>query len=85
MQTKLFLGTRLTPELKMELKGDFSPLQCIRHEGKEYIGHYIPNPQPTLAEIRSLSDHFLNTLQESSPDFRVDTLPVLIFPQLFVG
>lgn len=85
MQTKLFLGTRLTPELKMELKRDLSSLQCIRHEGKEYIGHYLQNPHPSLAEIRSLTDRFLHILQDASSDFRVDNLPVQIFPQLFVG
>ena len=85
MQTKLFVGTRLTPELKMEVGTALSSLNCIPYEGKEYVGHYLETEQPTVDEIRSQCDAFLLTLQELCPQFRVDNLPVVVFPQLFVG
>ncbi len=85
MHTKLFVGTRLTPELKMQLSPILCSLTSIPYEGKEYLGHYITSERPTVEEIRSECDLFLVKLQEQCPEFRVDNLPVVVFPQLFVG
>ena len=85
MQTKLFVGTRFTPELKMEMGTDLSPLSSIPHEGKEYLGWYLEVENPTVEEIRAQCDAFLLTLQKLLPQSRVDHLPVVVFPQLFVG
>lgn len=85
MQTKLFVGTRLSPELKMQISSDLAEMTCIPYEGKEYIGRYLDSARPTVQEVRAVCDAFLLRLQELCPDFRVDTLPVVVFPQLFVG
>jgi hypothetical protein len=85
MQTKLFVGTRLTPELKFHLGSDFAPMSCIPYDGKEYLGVYLESEHPTVREIRAATDAFLLKLQEHCPEHRVDNLPVVVFPQLFVG
>ncbi|MCH9626737.1 MAG: hypothetical protein S4CHLAM2_03650 [Chlamydiales bacterium] len=85
MQTKLFVGTRLTPELKMQLGPALPSLTCIPYEGKEYLGRYLTSEHPTMEEVRTECEHFLLKLQERCPEFRVDNLPVVVFPQLFVG
>lgn len=85
MHTKLFAGTRLTPDLKMQLGDNLAPLSCIIHEGKEFIGFYLESFQPSVQEVRHHCDRLLLTLQELLPQMRVDNLPVLVFPQLFVG
>lgn len=82
MHTKFFIGTRVTPELKAL---DLSSFTCIPHEGKEYVGRYLFSDHPNLQEIRTECDQFLTLLQKQCPDFRVDTLPIVVFPQLFVG
>lgn len=81
MQTKLFVGTRLTPELQNAA----STFTTVRHEGKAYLGTYLDEPEPTLTAIKTASDTFLLTLQELCPHSRTLSLPVVVFPQLFVG
>ncbi len=85
MRTKLFVGTRLTPELKSCLASGCSPMACIPFEGKEYLGYYLEPDRPTVGEIRACCDAFLLKLQELCPEQRIDNLPVVVFPQLFVG
>ncbi len=79
MQTKLFLGTRLNPELKE------APFQTIPHEGKLYVGFYLPEAQPTMHQIRAHCDHFLQKIQETLPALRPGQLSIVIFPQRFIG
>lgn len=86
METKLFLGTRLTPDLKMRLgKMEEKTLQLIPFEGKEYIGLYLNSTMPTLQELRKEHHHFMERLQKHLPDLRTDTLAVVVFPQAFLG
>ncbi len=84
MLTKLFVGTRFTSELKMRIGSDLSPMTAIPYEGKEYIGYYLES-NPTVAQIRTCCDEFLIKLQEHCPEHRVDNLPIVVFPQAFVG
>ena len=86
MQTKLFMGTRITPDLKMRL-GDLSEkkLQLIPFEGREYIGTYLEIRMPTIQELRAHHLLFIESLQKYLPDLRTDTLPVVVFPQAFLG
>ncbi|MCC5831523.1 MAG: hypothetical protein JJU12_00565 [Chlamydiales bacterium] len=85
MRTKLFVGTRCTPELKSHLEGDTSPLVSIPYNGKEYLGYYLESDHPTVQEVRAACDAFLLKLQHHCPEQRVDNLQVVVFPQLFVG
>jgi hypothetical protein len=84
LQIKFFIGIRLTPELKHRLLPHPS-LQQVPHEGKEYFGHYLNSTHPTLIEIRSASRDLSNILQHCFPDQRCDALPILLFPQVFLG
>jgi hypothetical protein len=86
MQTKLFIGIRVTPDLKIRL-GDLSAkgLQLIPFGGKEYIGAYIESPFPTVQELRCQGGQFIESLQKHLPDLRTDTLPIVVFPQAFLG
>lgn len=85
MQTKLFLGTRLTPDLKMHLHREPEGLQKIPYEGKEYLGFYLPYLHPTVEEIRQCCAQFTQQIQSLFPHMRADALPVVIFPQIFLG
>ncbi len=85
MKTKLFVGTRLTPELKMHLGSAIEELSCIPYEGREYLGSYLESDSPTVLEVQTACDQLIETLQARCTEFRVDTLPVVVFPQLFVG
>lgn len=86
MHTKLFVGTRLTPELKARI-GNLPEegFQPIPYEGKEYIGIYLDTRHPTVQEIRHVSESFIEKLQTHLPDLRADTLSIVLFPQVFLG
>lgn len=84
MQSKLFVGIRMLPELS-ELVSDCTEFQLIPYEGKKYIGVYLPTNRPTLQDIRHACSHLVAGLQAHCPHLRCDTLPIVIFPQLFLG
>lgn len=84
MQSKVFVGTRVTPELS-ELIGDTQEFQLVPYEGKRYVGLYLDTKCPTLTQVREVCDHFVATLQVHCPQLRCDRLPIIIFPQLFLG
>ena len=86
MKTKLFLGTRVTPDLKGRLsEAREAQWQVIPFEGREYIGVYVETQHPTVKNMRSLCKEFTESLQKHLPDLRTDTLPIVVFPQLFLG
>jgi hypothetical protein len=86
MKTKLFIGTRVTPDLKIRLASIIeNKWQLIPFEGKEYIGFYLEAPSSTISQLRSQSRQFIELLQHYLPDLRTDTLPIVVFPQLFLG
>lgn len=86
MQKKLFVGYRITPDLKAELYGQMKgDLQEIPYQGKDYIGCYITTASPSISEIRRLGFHITTILQTLCPDHRIDTLSLFIFPQAFIG
>ncbi|MEZ5315134.1 MAG: hypothetical protein R3E91_02850 [Chlamydiales bacterium] len=85
MQTKIFIGIRLTLNLKFQL-GDIPPIfSSYLYEEKEYLGIYLNSQPLTLHQIRECRDLFLINLQEYYPDHRFDHIPILLFPQLFIG
>lgn len=87
MQTKLFIGTRITPDLKARLGSidQIHDFQLIPFEGREYVGTYVNSVSPTLAELRLRCNQFIEALQKYLPDLRTDNLPIVVFPQLFLG
>lgn len=86
MQNKLFIGTRVTPDLKFRMGSTFgTALQVIPFDGKEFVGNYVTDPTPTVLELRKLRCAFIEALQLHLPDLRADMLPVVVFPQMFLG
>ncbi len=79
METKVFVGIRLTSELKPYLTE--SGLLKTLHEEKEYIGAYAPL-HPTLDQISTLSQTVTAELASLLPTQRVS---IVIFPQLLLG
>lgn len=77
MITKLFVGYRLTPELKAALKGN--ALQTIPYQGKEYVGRYLEKPSPTMQDVEAVAAEITETL----PALHQKNL--VVFPQLFLG
>lgn len=85
MQTKLFIGTRMIPDLKPCLDQLQGGLKLIPFQGKEYLGFYIQDCSPTVLQLRDYSRGFIDQIQSNLPHVRADTLPVVVFPQLFLG
>lgn len=85
MLTKIFIGARVTPELRGALNNQVpDELLLIPHQGKEYIGFYL-EPSPKVGEIRGLCNHLTTILQTHCPDLREGHFHVVVFPQLFLG
>ena len=80
------MGTRVNPDLKMRLgNATEKNLQLIPFDGKEYIGLYLETAQPSVQELRRSHAGFTDALQKHLPDLRTDNLPVVVFPQAFLG
>lgn len=77
MLTKLFVGFRLTSELKQSLSEH--TLLIVRYEGKEYVGQYLEQENPSLADIENSA----TSLKERIP--AAYKSEIVIFPQLFLG
>jgi hypothetical protein len=76
----------MIPELKMHLNRlEELGLTAIPFEGKEYVGYYLQNSPPTVKQIRQYSHTFIEQIQKTLPDVRADTLPIVFFPQVFLG
>ena len=86
MHTKLFMGTRVTPDLKACLEGLIeSGLRHIPFEGKEYVGSYLQTLHPTVQQVCDHHGKLIDTMQAHLPYLRADTFPVVVFPQAFLG
>jgi hypothetical protein len=86
MKTKLFMGTRMVPDLKPCLYYQIgTELQLIPFQGKEYLGYYLQEEWLTLEQLRNHCRQFIDQMQKNLPDVRADKLPVVVFPQVFLG
>lgn len=86
MLSKLFLGTRVSPELRSHLGGvTFDSLKLIPFQGKEYLGFYLENSFPTVHELRTLKSQLTALLETHFPELRIRNSQIVIFPQVFVG
>jgi len=83
METRLFLGMRLTPEIRVQLS-DFlyDDLKRVPHEGKEYLGLYMEARSPSLSEIKARRDHLVSVLNNHFPGAKVS---LILFPELFLS
>lgn len=86
MHTKLFMGTRVTPDLKACLEDLIeNGLKHIPFEGKEYVGSYLHTLHPTVQQVQDHHRGIIDTMQVHLPHLRADTFPVVVFPQAFLG
>ncbi|MCB1136005.1 MAG: hypothetical protein KDK78_07035 [Chlamydiia bacterium] len=98
VQTKLFIGVALRPDIRMLL--DQSPvwkrIRAVREEGtgdlielsfqsRSYVGLFAGGEHCSIADLRSLSKHINNKLGSYSPDLDVDKLTLEVFPQVFIS
>lgn len=91
---KLFIGCLLTPEIKLFLEqsklwqqqriGKNAPLTTIHFKNKEYIGTFISQKQPSLAELQKQETTIKTLLAEYCPEFNTDTINTKIFSQVFL-
>ncbi len=79
MQIKLFVGTRLTPELGA------TTLLKIPHEGKEYVGSYVDCNPLSINDLRHTASSVQMTLQNENPHLRIHSSALVVFPELFCG
>jgi hypothetical protein len=86
MHNKLFIGTRATPDLKVNLEGLVEcGLKHIPFEGKEYVGLYVHCVNPTVEEVCTHHQQLIEIMQAHLSHIRADTLPIVVFPQVFLG
>lgn len=98
ISVKLFVGYRLTSEIKMHLKQsriwqrinskaekDADDLVEIHHQDHDYIGLYSTKEDLDLAEIRNLDELIRSRLQKYCPHLPVEKANTSIFPQLFIS
>lgn len=81
MQTKIFVGYRLLFELDRE---DIHPLITIPHEGKEYVGSYLPHTPSSIQEVRKISLQIKEALQ-AKVDIHLESLPLFVIGQALLG
>lgn len=94
---KLFLGFHQSTELNIHLNQSqiWKEISVIRlsspedlveviHEGKLYIGAYLPHPQTTLDEIQLLEKTIRDKLHFYCPEYKNSPAKTLLFPQVFI-
>jgi|GEM_PF-2449673 len=86
MNKKFFIGFQLSHLLKAEIgEQSADPLQRVSHQGKEYLGFYLQQKEPSLCQIQRAQRDLINQLQHLCTHTPVDSLTCLLFAQLFLG
>jgi hypothetical protein len=94
---KLFTGIPLKPELKLQLQqskiwqqamifgsGEREIIE-INYQGRDYIGSFLSQKKPTLADVQQSDARIRRCLSMYCPEFPLTEISVHIFPQVFVG
>lgn len=94
---KLFAGVLLNAEMKLKLRQsekwqqatilphrDETELIEVHHEGKDYLGYYLPNNQITLSELRNTEKFIQERMIHYHPDFALINHKTLVFTQVFI-
>ncbi len=86
-QIKLFVGYRVTAELKNSTRDaeELGGLILASYEGKEYIGLYLDSTDPSLEEVKQIHKDVKKRLSLCCPEVHVESLPSVVFPQVFLG
>lgn len=94
---RIFTGFLINPELRMHLQQSklwkeaklfhhlTASLVEVRFEEKDYIGRYLPLPEISIQEIKSLEDEIKKEIQALCPMLKVDKLHLRFFSQPFIS
>lgn len=86
MKTKLYIGYRLSPELKVLIRDKMPEAIFIAtHQGKEFLGAYITDSFPTVKVIHQKADEVLASLQLSFPSYFFNRGSISVFPVVLLG
>lgn len=93
---KLFAGIPVKPELKLQLQqsgswnqarvlsGDERDVIELHYQGRDYIGNFLSQAKPTLADVQSSDAHIRQCIARYCPNYSMNEISVHIFPQVFV-
>lgn len=98
IKIKIFMGCRLDSRLKLQLsqsmawknariEGQANQTAWVetRHEGHDYIGHYLESAPVKFDDIKKHQALFLSNLQNYSSDIDIKKINLILFPKLFVN
>ena len=97
ISAKLFIGCYLSPDLRIQLNQSLEWKQSrlltepgtepveIRHEGRDYLGFFLPRERAELLEVRANATPIHNAIRRYCHRYPVDRLRLYVFPQLFVS
>ena len=95
IDVKLFIGCLLTSEIRLYLLQNIAwkqakidpsnhPLLEIQHEGKEYLGMYLPSRSASLKELKKIEEETLAAISSFCPQLNQGPVKLYVFPQLFI-
>lgn len=95
VSTKLFVGCKLTAELRMKLNTSAAwklaqiekskeGLILTHFQSKEYVGQYSPYQMLTVQQVKNECETIDQALKAYCQEIDPDTLKHHIFPQIFV-
>lgn len=100
IEVQLFLGCQVTAEIRNELNANIhwkasqivhqsqrTPgcLNVVPFKGKEYLGHFISESEPSLAELGRVREAIEQEIRFFCPDVNISKLHFIIFTQLFIS
>ena len=81
MSTKIFVGAKMTAELRPLI----DQLTVVHHEDREYLGRYAQGAEPTLEEVRIICHELASIFQDHRAEVPSRAPKIVVFPQLFLG
>lgn len=98
IQTKIFVGCLLTPDLKLHLTQSQSWKQAAigrlpesedlietHFQEKDYLGIFIPHDKPTVLDLKKVEVLVKDKFFSYCPELGNPPLKIYIFPQVFVA
>lgn len=95
--THIFIGCRLSPDLRIKLNQSLAwkqsrvapekgvdPLE-VYHSQRHYLGFFLQEEKPTLGEVRSYPPLIRQAILRYCEEYPVERLKLYLFPQLFVS
>lgn len=88
---KLFVGCKLTADLKRELEKNQGwkkapkELKEVYHLQQEYLGIYLPETDTSLAEFQAYEKEITSILFPCCTESLRARLKIYLFPQLFIS